>query len=162
MSLTELQEKERRLRAALAERGLDALLVRNISNFAWLTGGVSNYVGIATAEGNSWLLLTPTGKQIITNNIEAARLEKDELLAGQGINLAVFPWHGAAGDLVAKLTQGLKLGADGNLSGAQRTSATCWRRSAWCSCRRNARSIGRSAAGAARPSRLRPAWSNRG
>ena len=83
---------------------------------------MSNYVGIATAEGNSWLLLTPTGKQIITNNIEAARLEKDELLAGQGINLAVFPWHGAAGDLVAKLTQGLKLGADGNYPGATNVS----------------------------------------
>lgn len=122
MSASEWREKEGRVRRIMQEKGLDAVLIRNISNFAWLTDGVANYVGIATAEGNSWALLTPDAKYIITNNIEAARLERDELLAEQGYRLVATPWHEAESP-VARLTQGMTLGADGSYPGATNVSA---------------------------------------
>ncbi len=122
MSASEWREKEGRVRRIMQEKGLDAALIRNISNFAWLTDGVANYVGIATAEGNSWVLLTPDAKYIITNNIEAALLERDELLAEQGFTLVATPWHETESP-VSQLTRGMMLGADGSYPGATNISA---------------------------------------
>jgi Xaa-Pro aminopeptidase len=68
-------------------------------------------VNTATTSGEASLLITPSGRYLITNNIEAARLEQEEKLAAQGWEFRVSPWHEAQ-DTVAQLTRGLKLGAD--------------------------------------------------
>lgn len=128
MSLDELRYKERQVRAIMDRNGLDALLIRSVSNFAWLTGGASNWVSVNAAEGNSWLLFLPDGKHVIANNIEATRLQAEENLAAQGYQFEITPWY-AADDVVARLAQRLKLGADGVYPGAVNIAAdlAAWR-----------------------------------
>jgi antitoxin VapB len=120
--MTEFDQKQNRILALLEERGLDALVLQRVSSFAWATCGAASYVNTATTDGAASLLITPMGRYVITNNIEAIRLEQEEQLAAQGWEFRVAPWH-TTNDAIAQLTRGLKLGADGpypdavNLSG---------------------------------------------
>jgi Xaa-Pro aminopeptidase len=115
--MTEFSQKQERLRAVLDERKLDGLLLRRVSSFAWATCGAASYVNTATTYGEAALLITQAGRYLITNNIEATRLEKEEKLAAQGWEFRVGAWHEAQ-ETVAKLTAGQRLGADGPHPGA--------------------------------------------
>jgi len=115
--MTELQSKLNRMRALLDVRGLGALLLRRVSSFAWATCGAASYVNTAASDGIAQLLITPTDRYLITNNIEASRLEQEEKLNGQGWELRVAPWYTET-DLVTRLAGGMKLGADSPYSGA--------------------------------------------
>jgi len=115
--VNEFSRKQDHIQALLAERKLDALLLRRVSSFAWATCGAASYVNTATTNGEAALLITPSGRYLITNNIEATRLEQEEKLAAQGWGFRVAPWHEAQ-DAVAELTRGLRLGADGPYPGA--------------------------------------------
>ncbi len=113
----EFDQKQQRIQALLAERQLDALLLRRVGSFAWATCGAASYVNTATTDGAASLLMTPSGHYVITNNIEATRIEQEEKPAAQGWELRVAPWH-AVNNAIAELTRGLKLGADGVYPGA--------------------------------------------
>jgi Xaa-Pro aminopeptidase len=115
--VNEFSQKQNRIQALLAEHKLDALLLRRVSSFAWATCGAASYVNTATTNGEAALLITPSGRHLITNNIEAVRLEQEEKLKAQGWEFRAVPWHEAQ-DTVAELTQGLRLGADGLYSAA--------------------------------------------
>ncbi len=119
--MQEFNLKIDRLRALLIERQLDALLLRQVSSFAWATCGAASYVNTATSEGAGSLLITPTDRYLITNNIEAPRFEREEGLAAQGWTLRVANWY-EPGPL-AELTRGLRLGADGPYPGVTDLSA---------------------------------------
>jgi antitoxin VapB len=114
--MTEFNEKQRRLRALLAKRNLDGLLLRRVSSFAWATCGAASYINIAATEGVASLLVTPSSRYLITNNIEAPRFEQEEGVAEQGWVFRVGPWH-ELDEAVAELNRGLKLGADGTYPG---------------------------------------------
>ena len=115
--MTEFAQKQVRIKALLAERHLDALLLQRVSSFAWATCGAASYINSAATDGTASLLVTPSGRYLITANNEATRLEQEEKLAEQGWEFRVAPWH-ADNDAVAQLTRGLKLGADGPYAGA--------------------------------------------
>ena len=115
--MTEFNLKQERIQALLVEHKLDALLLRRVSSFAWATCGAASYVNTATTNGEAALLITPSGRCLITNNIEATRLQQEEKLAAQGWEFRVAPWHEPQ-DTVAELTRGLRLGADGPYPGA--------------------------------------------
>lgn len=120
--MTDFQQKQAQLYSLMATHQLDALLLRRVSSFAWATGGAASYVNTAAAEGAASLLLTHGGQYLITNNIEAPRLEQEEALAGQGWLFKVAPWHNPGAPL-AELTTGLRLGADVPLPGSTDLSA---------------------------------------
>ena len=109
--MTEFNHKQNRLQDLLAKHKLDALLLQRVSSFAWATCGAASYVNTATTTGEPALLITPSDRYLITNNIEATRLEQEEKLAAQGWEFRVAPWHESQGT-VAELTRGLRLGAD--------------------------------------------------
>lgn len=115
--MNEFQEKQSRIHALLQERRLDALLLQRVSSFAWATCGAASYVNTASSDGAASLLITPSGYYLLTNNIEAPRLEQEEGLAGQGWEIRAAPWH-QMNDSVAALTSGLRLGADSSVAGA--------------------------------------------
>jgi antitoxin VapB len=121
-SMNELDEKLRRTQALLSERGLDAMLLQRVSSFAWATCGAASYVNTATTFGEVTLVITPTARYLVTNNIEARRLKQEERLADQGWEFRIAPWHQAQ-DTVSELTHGLKLGADGPYPGATNLAA---------------------------------------
>lgn len=114
--MTEFDTKQERIRALLAGLELDALLLRRVSSFAWATCGAASYVNTATTTGEATLLIAPTGRHLMTNNIEATRLEGEERLVEQGWQFHVAPWYEAA-DTVTQRTRGLRLGADGPIVG---------------------------------------------
>jgi antitoxin VapB len=114
----ELTVKTDRIRQLLEKHGLDALLLRRVSSFAWATCGAASYINTATTDGVASLLITPEGRYLLTNNIEAPRLEKEEKLAEQGWEFKTSPWHGGGKDYIAELSGGMKLGADGYHPGA--------------------------------------------
>ena len=115
--MTEFEQKQQHIQTLLVEHDLDALLLQRVSSFAWATCGAASYVNTATIYGAASLLVTPTRRYILTNNIEATRLEQEEKLAAQGWEFRVAPWH-APNTAIAELTRGLKLGADGAYAGA--------------------------------------------
>jgi len=115
--MTEFDTKQARILALLARYHLDALFLRRVSSFAWATCGADSHINTADSHGVASLLVTPTGRYLVTNNIEAARLEREEELGGQGWEFCVAPWH-ASQDTIADLTHGLRLGADGPYPGA--------------------------------------------
>jgi len=120
--MSEFSKKQERIQQLLEQNDLDALLLKNVSSFAWATCGAASYVNTAATEGAAALLITPAGQYVISNNIEATRLEQEEGLAEQGWQFRVGPWYEAE-QHVAELTQGLRLGSDSPYDGATDLSA---------------------------------------
>jgi antitoxin VapB len=115
--MSEFSEKQEKVQALLEEKELDALLLKNVSSFAWATCGAASYVNTAATEGAAALLITPSGRYVISNNIEATRLEQEEGLREQGWEFRVGPWHEAE-QHVAELSHDLRLGSDSPYGGA--------------------------------------------
>ena len=110
-SQTEITEKERRVRELLERKGLEALLISRQANFAWLTCGGDNHVGIATEVGSASLLVTREAKWLVCDNIEAGRVMEEEL-GGLDYQQSPYQWYeGSLPQAVGKLVRG-KLGAD--------------------------------------------------
>lgn len=109
--MTEITAKLDLLRGLLAVHDLDAILLRRVANFAWLTDGATGYVNTAADFGAASLLATRDCHYVVTSNIEAPRLEAEESLHAQGFRFQVEPWH-KSGQALAELTRGLRLGAD--------------------------------------------------
>jgi antitoxin VapB len=116
-SESELHAKLDRMQELLGRAGLDALLLQRTSNFAWATCGASSYIDRADSMGVASLLITPTHRYVITNNIEANRLIQEEQLVEQGWEILASPWH-EEDPLRAELTRGMRLGADFGYPGA--------------------------------------------
>ena len=109
--MSEISGKLNLLRDLAAKKGLDAILLQRVSSIAWATGGASVYVNTARSNAEISLLVTGTHQYLLTNNIEAPRLEKEEKLAAQGWDFHITPWFEK--EMTSQgLTQGLKLGAD--------------------------------------------------
>jgi hypothetical protein len=68
------------------------------------------------------LLITLDKQFLITNNIEAVRLEKEEGLASQGWDFRVVPWFETNAFLQEEMSA-LKVGTDGLLPGSQDLSS---------------------------------------
>ena len=115
--MTELDLKLDRIKDLLTKYGVNALLLQRSASFAWATCGGSSYINTATDFGVGSLLITPTGRYLITNNIEAPRFEREEHLTAQGWEFKLAPWY-ETNDAVAKLTRGLKLASDSAFPGA--------------------------------------------
>jgi len=109
--MNEFEIKQNYIRALLAEKNLDALWLQRVSSFAWATCGGAAYINTATTTGAATLLITPNARYVLTNNIEAARLEKEQQLGAQGWEFRTAYWH-AANPAIAELTRGLRLGSD--------------------------------------------------
>jgi len=109
--MTEFDTQQARLQALLTAHHLDALFLQRVSSFAWATCGADSHINTADRHGVASLLITPTRRYLITNNIERTRLEHEQKLAEQDWEFQVAPWH-QSHNAVAELTRGLRLGAD--------------------------------------------------
>lgn len=115
--MSESARKIALIRELASRHGLEAVLLRQVSNFAWATCGASAYVNIASNEGVASLLITADHQYLLTDNIEAIRLDKEEKLASQGWDFRVSPWFEKE-RLTAEFVRCLKTGADGSFPGA--------------------------------------------
>jgi Xaa-Pro aminopeptidase len=117
MDTSELETKLAAIAELLNDHHLEAMLIRRVPNSAWVTCGASAYVNSASEESTASLLISPSGRHLITNNIEAPRLEQEEGLAAQGWEFHVGPWHESQGQ-IEELARGFRLGADSPYPGA--------------------------------------------
>lgn len=92
-------------------RGVDALLLRRVSSFAWATCGARSEINTAVAAGEAAVLLTRERSLVLTNNIEAPRLWDEEGLGALGFELHAPAWHAPDSGL-AQLVRGLRVGVD--------------------------------------------------
>jgi Xaa-Pro aminopeptidase len=109
--MTEFLHKQSRITELLKRRKLDGILLQRASSFAWATCGAASYVNTASSFGAVSLLVTPNNRYLITNTIEAPRIENEEKLKYQGWEFHISPWY-KEDDTIARLTKGLKIGAD--------------------------------------------------
>lgn len=115
----EIQIKLDRIRKALERLALEAVYLKRQDNFAWLTGGGINYVGLGEM-GNCGLLITRDARYAITTNIEAARMREEEKLEELGYPIHCRTWYENAfeGETIRRLTAPGKVGFDhGNPTG---------------------------------------------
>ncbi|HLO13254.1 MAG TPA: M24 family metallopeptidase [Anaerolineales bacterium] len=115
--MTEFHDKQRHIQALLESSNLDALLLRRVSNFAWATCGAASCVNTAVSEGLSQLLITKSRRFLITDNIEAARLMREEKLDEQRWEIIAPQWD-HTNDSLEPLIQGLTIGSDSPLPGS--------------------------------------------
>lgn len=115
--MNENEQKLGLIRSWMADRKLGALYLQRVSSFAWATCGAASYINVASTNGVASLLITPDRQYLLTNNIEAPRLEKEEKLLDQGWDFRIAPWHGTH-YAIANLTRGLGLATDGFFPGA--------------------------------------------
>ena len=113
MADRETQTKQRRLAEFLERHRLDGVLLQQRGNFAWITCGRDNHIANNTEAGVTAILATATERVCLSNNIEAPRMEREELTRS-GIPVVTFPWYdrkkGAA--KVAEVIAGRKVAAD--------------------------------------------------
>jgi Xaa-Pro aminopeptidase len=110
-AMSETSEKVNQIRNLAAKRGLNAVLLQRVSSVAWATCGASTYVNTARSNAEVALLITNDKQYLLTNNIEAPRLEKEEQLISQGWDFQITPWFEHAVG-TKDLTRRLNLGSD--------------------------------------------------
>ncbi len=90
------------LRARMAARGLDAVVLTRAANVAWLTAGAATYINTATDSGGATLVVTPEAVTLLTDTIEAPRLHDEEGLDDLDLTFVIEPWY-ARGDKLPEL-----------------------------------------------------------
>lgn len=90
-SVSEQDQKLRRMRAVLRDAGLGALRLRGIDWFAWATCGGSSRVLLAAETGVAELLVTLDGAFVLTDAIEAERLAAEEVSSAWSV--VAHPWE---------------------------------------------------------------------
>ncbi len=108
----EVATKLQRLRAQMAAREVDVVALNQLPNIAWLTAGASTFINLASDTGPSSLLITHDSAYVLTDRVEAPRLEQEEALPALGFTLAVEPWDGR-GTQLPGLIAGKRSAQDG-------------------------------------------------
>lgn len=112
----EFDHKLGRVRGLIESRGIGGLLLSRRSNFAWLSGGGSNYVVSTSEMGVGSLLVTPRDVHVLSTNIEVPRFLEEELSHLPVLGLP-YPWEaGSAGmeKTLRGVVGGGLVGADGS------------------------------------------------
>ncbi len=88
----ETEIKWSRVKGMLSEKKMKGVIINKTSNFAWFTGGASNYVALNTENGICSLLLTEKKIYLLTNNIEAGRIKQEEI-PDIPVDDVICVWH---------------------------------------------------------------------
>ncbi len=121
--VSEQKRKLEIIRTWMTGRNLGALYMQSVGSFAWATGGAASYINTASTNGLAALLITMDHQYLITTNIEAPRLEKEEQLGTQGWEFQVTPWYAASQADIRELCRGANLASDAPFPGAVDLSA---------------------------------------
>jgi Xaa-Pro aminopeptidase len=90
---TEVEIKLERLRKKMSERRIDAARLTTIASTSWVTAGARLYVDESSDLAASSVVITEDRAFIVTDSIEAPRLEQEEELGDLGFEFLVKPWY---------------------------------------------------------------------
>lgn len=113
--MDELKVKRDRIYLLLKNKKLDGLILVKNSNIAWLTDGMENSIVYTSEEGAVKLIVLKDKILVLTNNIEAERIFKEERLGEKGFQPVTNQWFEK--DLLGDLIEDNHLGADCYLPG---------------------------------------------
>lgn len=88
----EFQSKLERVRGWLERERLDGVLLTRRDSFAWATAGGNNHVSKATEAGVADLWIDRERAVLLANNIEAGRIDEEEL-EGLDVDIFAWPWY---------------------------------------------------------------------
>lgn len=108
---SEVEQKLTQLRVMLAEQQLDAVVLDRNANLSWVTAGANMFVNTAATNGESSIVVTAESALVVTNPIEAPRLQREEALDQLGFSFIVDPWY-ATKTSMARLLRGKRVSAD--------------------------------------------------
>ena len=110
--------KTGKIRALLEEKKLDAALISSQAGFSWLSDGGRGHVAISTEASVASFFVTMDEVHLITNNIEAQRLQ-DEELADLDCQIDEYPWYDESqhDEIIQRLCSGRQVGADISMDG---------------------------------------------
>lgn len=106
----EIEAKQARVAALLAEVGADGLMLLDPANMAWLTGAALTH-GIADPADWPALYLTSPRRWLISGNLDTQRIF-DEHLDGLGFQLKEWPWNWGRDRLLTDLRQNRRVAID--------------------------------------------------
>ncbi len=86
----DVAKKIEKVRVYAHSRGKKGAVISSVENFAWLTSGARSYIALTDSVGSAWLLVTDDDAHVITKNIEAERLKKEELPSN--LKVIEFEW----------------------------------------------------------------------
>jgi Xaa-Pro aminopeptidase len=89
---SEFEIKSKRIIELLDRQRIDGVLYSERGNFAWITCGRDNHIANNTPNGVASILFTKSERVCLTSNIEAPRMELEEL-TGLGIKTVSYPWY---------------------------------------------------------------------
>ncbi|MCD4686706.1 MAG: M24 family metallopeptidase [Anaerolineae bacterium] len=110
----EVQTKLARVRAIMEQQQIGAVWLRTVSNVSWITGGVDVAVNTADSVGIASVVITADSATVVTNAIEAPRLNDEDGIEARGFALEVSPWEAPV-----PVNFGSTLGTDVPLEGAK-------------------------------------------
>ena len=108
--MDEIKIKQERIIKLLDEKSLDGVILAKNSNISWLTGGMENRIIFVSEEGAVKLIVLKDKILVLTNNIEAERVIKEEGLDKEDFQLTVNQWYEK--DSLDNLKGDYHLGAD--------------------------------------------------
>jgi len=91
--MDEIRIKQERIIKLLDEKNLDGIIFAKNSNVSWLTGGMENRIVFTCEKGAVKLIVLKDKILILTNNIEAERVIKEEGLDKEGFQFVVNQWY---------------------------------------------------------------------
>lgn len=115
--LDEIDLKCLGIRNLMNEYGLSGIFLRQQKNFAWITAGATNPVVINHDPGFAGILITDSSRFVLTQNVEAPRLEAEEL-DGLGFKAVTSSWWDEDVALSLKELVAGSLGCDVPMEGA--------------------------------------------
>jgi Xaa-Pro dipeptidase len=116
--LKDVERKHSRVSQWIREHNIGAVALKATNNFAWITAGGNNAVGIASDVGASFAVITPDARYIVASTSEAARVAAEEV-DGLGFTLKILPWYSnSMADEIATLANGRGIQSDVPLQGA--------------------------------------------
>ncbi len=107
----EVATKLARLRQRMAALELDALVLEQVANTAWVTAGGETYVGIAADTGPTAIVVTADRAYAVADRVEAPRLAQEEALPDLGFTVVIEPWY-QRGAMLAGLLKSQRVGGD--------------------------------------------------
>lgn len=108
--MDEIEIKQERIIKLLDEKSLDGIILAKNSNISWLTGGMENRIVFVSEEGAVKLIVFKDKILVLTNNIEAERVTKEEGLDKEDFQFTVNQWYER--DLLDGLIRKYRLGSD--------------------------------------------------
>ncbi|MBD3184565.1 M24 family metallopeptidase [Candidatus Poribacteria bacterium] len=115
--------KLNKIRSLLESENLDAVLLTIQPNYSWLSDGGRGHVSVASEGSAAWFFVTDSDVFLITDNIEAQRIQDEELNIS-GVKVKIHPWYDddKKDKIIQDLCRDKKVGCDSAIDGMENIS----------------------------------------